>query len=236
MNNIVEFVSISKKFNSKSVIDNVSFNIKRSDITTIIGPNGVGKTTIVKLILGLLKQDSGSIKIPQQTKIEYVPQKFQFSNQLPMSVESFLELLAFGYDVNSDLKLFSDFIDIEGIRHLDISRLSSGQLQKLVIVGALLNKPDFIILDEPVQFLDINSQQEFYNLIHLARNNMGMTILMISHDLYTVMKCTDKVICFNGHVCCSGKPINIDLVNKKDPFADILSQISLYQHHHDHKH
>ncbi|MDR0329792.1 MAG: metal ABC transporter ATP-binding protein, partial [Rickettsia sp.] len=93
--------------------------------------------------------------------------------------------------------------------------------------------PDLIILDEPTQSLDVTSQQEFYRIINQIKKRLNITIFMVSHDLFTVMKNSDQVICLNGHICCSGKPN--DLAQNQD-FLNTLSSIGFYVHHHDHKH
>ncbi len=232
MSTLVEFCNVSKRFGNKSLIDNVSFSIKKGDLTTLIGPNGAGKTTIAKLILGLEPISSGKILISPNLKIGYVPQKLNFSSAMPITVQSFLNLLA---PTASNIRPPSliNFSDFNNLKDKDISKLSGGQFQKLMLTATLLNNPDFLILDEPTQSLDVTSQQEFYRLIERIRNDLQITIFMISHDLFTVMRNSDQVICLNGHICCSGRPR--ELTNNQD-FIDTLSMIGLYVHHHDHKH
>jgi len=229
---LIKFSNVSKKFGRKSPIMNVSFTVKRGEVTTLIGPNGAGKTTIARLILGLEKPSSGEIIICPNLKISYVPQKLNFVSNLPISAESFLVLLAGTANATEQQELF-DFANIDNYKHHDISELSGGEFQKLMLTATLLNNPDVIILDEPTQSLDVTSQQEFYQIINQIKQRTNITIFMISHDLFTVMKNSDQVICLNGHICCSGKPNDLE---QDQQFIDSLSSIGLYRHHHDHKH
>lgn len=234
---LIEFRNVSKYFGQKVLLENISFSVNSGNITTLIGPNGAGKTTIAKLILGLERPSSGEIIIKPNLKIGYVPQKLNFGTDLPITVESFLQLLVPKqpklYADNNVEKEIGSLIDLDNLRKQDISSLSGGQFQKLILTATLLNNPDLIILDEPTQSLDVTSQQEFYQAINEIKKKLKITIFMISHDLFTVMKNSDQVICLNKHVCCSGKPN--DLTNNQD-FLDTLSSIGFYIHHHDHKH
>ncbi|WP_395476945.1 ATP-binding cassette domain-containing protein [Rickettsia endosymbiont of Pantilius tunicatus] len=232
MQPIIEFNNVSKKFGNKLPINNVSFTVKKNNITTLIGPNGAGKTTIVRLMLGLEKPTSGEIIIDPKLKIGYVPQKFNLSSDLPITVKKFLDLLA-PNNPASDIKEIHSFIDLERLKDQEISTLSGGQFQKVVLASSLLSNPNLIILDEPLQSLDVTSQQEFYQLISLIRKKLDITVFMISHDLFTVIKNSDQVICLNGHICCTGTP---NAITPNSDFSNALSSLGFYTHHHDHKH
>ena len=232
MQPIIEFHNVSKKFGNKLPINNVSFTVKKNNITTLIGPNGAGKTTIVRLMLGLEKPTSGEVIINPKLKIGYVPQKFNLSSDLPITVKKFLDLLAQN-NLANDIKEIHSFIDLERLKDQEISTLSGGQFQKIVLASSLLSKPDLIILDEPLQSLDVTSQQEFYQLISFIRKKLDITVFMISHDLFTVIKNSDQVICLNGHICCTGTP---NAITPNSDFSNALSSLGFYTHHHDHKH
>jgi zinc transport system ATP-binding protein len=232
MTPLVEFKSLSKKFGNHTVVEGVSFKLNKGEITTLIGQNGVGKTTLAKIILGLEPYDSGELIIAKDLRIGYVPQSLDLSFTIPMTVKGLLEILSHHKTIEKDFAL-SYFLDFDEIKNKDISEISGGQLQKILLAGTIMSKPDLIILDEPTQYLDVLSQQEFYKMLAELKNKFGITIFMISHDLFTVMKNSDQVICLNGHVCCSGKPTDID--NNSD-FKNALSEIGVYIHTHDHKH
>lgn len=233
---LVACSSISKSYGSFKLFDGVTFKLNKGEITTLIGHNGVGKTTLARIILGLEKYEQGKIEIAKRITIEYVPQKLDIRYSLPITVDSLLEILSkkkFSNNGGSFYNNLATFVDYDKIREKDISDISGGQLQKVLLVGAMLSKPDLLILDEPTQYLDVSSQQEFYSILNILKNSFKTTIFMISHDLFTVMKNSDQVICMNGHVCCSGKPT--DLENNLE-LKNALSEIGLYIHQHDHKH
>ena len=229
---LVEFKSISKSYHDKLLVDNVSFKLRKGEITTLIGQNGAGKTTLAKIILGLENYDRGELIIKKGLKIGYVPQKFDFSFNMPLTPEWLLKILA-PKGINNEIIQINELVDYQKIKKQDISQISGGELQKLMLAGTLMNKPDLLILDEPTQFLDVTSQQEFYRLLGNLKQKLELTVFMISHDLFTVMKNSDQVICLNGHVCCSGKPTDLD---KNTDFKNALSEIGVYLHSHDHEH
>lgn len=232
MTTLVEFKSLSKSFHKKILVDSISFKLNKGEITTLIGQNGAGKTTLAKIILGQEKYNSGELFIKPNIKIGYVPQKLDFGFNMPMTAKGLLKTLA-PDGIDYDLINLEEFTGYNKIKNKDISNISGGELQKLLLVGTLMSKPDLLILDEPTQFLDVTSQQEFYQILRELKEKLGITIFMISHDLFTVMKNSDQVICLNGHVCCSGKPTDLDT---NSDFKNALSEIGVYVHNHDHKH
>ena len=112
-------------------------------------------------------------------------------------------------------------------------KLSKGYRQRVGLAQAIIHNPDVLILDEPTQYLDVTSQQEFYKLLKQIKETTGLTVFLISHDLFTVMKNSDQVICINGHVCCIGKPND---AGQNLDFKNALSEIGFYVHSHDHRH
>lgn len=229
---LVEFVNISKSFGNRLLVDNVSFALNQGQITTLIGQNGAGKTTIARIILGLEDITKGKLVIRNGLKVAYVPQKLDFNCSMPLTGKALMKVLA-PRGLDKDVLNLIEFVDFNALEKMDIAELSGGQLQKLVLASTLANKADLVILDEPAQYLDLNSQQQFYRNLNQIKNSTGLTIFMISHDLFTVMKNSDQVICINGHVCCIGKPKD---ANQNIDFKNALSEIGLYVHLHDHNH
>ncbi len=243
----VQFCNVSKHHQYRKTINDVSFTIKKGELTTLIGPNGAGKTTIVRMLLGLEQPSEGKIITSHNLKIGYIPQKLNLSTDLPLTSECVIKLIAPQINLDRllhnqaietknasaiELKLLN-FANVASLRYIDITRLSGGQLQKLFLAATLLNKPDLLVLDEPIQSLDVSGQQEFYELIKYFKQEEKLTIFMISHDLFTVVRNSDQVICLNGHICCSGRPTEL---NNNQEFLDALSAVGFYRHHHDHKH
>ncbi|MCP5369710.1 MAG: ATP-binding cassette domain-containing protein [Rickettsiaceae bacterium] len=229
---ILTLNKVYKNYGVNILLQDVSFSLQKGQITTLIGQNGIGKTTIARIMLGLERCDQGSVIITPGIKIGYVPQKLDFDFNMPMTATKLIEAISDSkYDILPEAtQLIPEF---SKIKNSDISKISAGQLQKLLLLGSIISKPDLLILDEPIQYLDINSQQLFYSIISRLKTEYNMTIFMISHDLFTVMKKSDQVICINKHICCSGKPQDIET---NLDFRDALSEIGLYIHQHDHEH
>ena len=138
-----------------------------------------------------------------------------------------------------NIKIDEDLIkklNIKDILERQIQELSGGQQQKILLLKALSNNPNLLVLDEPTQYLDINAVEDFYTIIDSIKKTKNCSILLISHDLLTIMKKTDAVYCVNNHVCCSGSP---EKVNSHPEYISLFggkSNVGIYQHHHDHKH
>ena len=233
---LLKIEDLSVKFKDKQVLDNINFSISRAKIITILGPNGSGKTTLVRCILGLIKPNSGKITLSPKLRIGYMPQKLILNKNLPLTAYDFLKLEIGKKTENLDHYIAE--VGIEKILNSDLQKLSGGEMQKLLLTKAILKSPNLLILDEPVSGLDITGQIEFYKLIDKLRSEKNMAILIISHDLHTVMKRADHIICLHHHICCEGAP---EEINKQSYFnttfdSEILKTLTIYEHHHDHKH
>lgn len=207
--NIISFKNIYKFYNSKLVLENINFDIKKNSLTTIIGPNGGGKTTIARLIIDAIKPSRGQIFKDKDLKIGYVPQRNNLSKTIPIDIEHFIKLIADSELTKKQIKEIISISGIEVVKHKQISSLSGGQFQRLIIAATIYNKPDLLIFDEPTQALDIAGQKEFYQIISDYRKKYNITILTISHDINMVMNSSDQIICLDKHLCCSGKPSDV---------------------------
>lgn len=234
-----EKVSLSK--DGVNLLHNVSLGINKGEILTIVGPNGSGKTTTLKILLGLMVPDSGSVFKENNIKIGYMPQKITVAKVMPITIRRFLRL-------NAHSRNLRDIEAVEAIAHdlgvgkllkKQIHEISGGEMQRVMLARALLLQPDLLVLDEPTQGLDVKGQEEFYHIIESVKKKYGCGILMVSHDLHVVMAKTDRVICLNRHICCEGHPEDISkhpeylsLFGKKE----IGEGFAIYPHHHDHSH
>ncbi len=215
---IVEFRNASFSYGPQHAIRNASFSIERGDYVGMIGPNGGGKSTLVKLMLGLLKPDSGSIRLFGQelstfrewSKVGYVPQKAtNFDQNFPATV---FEVASMGMIAKAgimrplsekDKEAVGSALEVAGISALKNSRigdLSGGQQQRVFIARALASEPELLILDEPTVGVDQKAQHEFYLLLNRLNRKMGVTLILVSHDVGVVAKNAGKIACVNREV------------------------------------
>ena len=220
---------------NKWLVEGVDLEIHRGKIVTLIGPNGSGKSTTAKIILGLYKNIEGSVQRFTK-KIAYVPQKVTIDWTLPIRVIDFMVLTQ---NLNSDE--ISSALNLAGVEHLktrNLRDLSGGEFQRVLLARAIAKKPELLVLDEPVQGVDYSGEVALYGLIKNISESLNCGILLISHDLHVVMSATNHVVCLNGHVCCSGSPVDVaQNKNYKELFGDQSSQLlSIYEHEHNHTH
>lgn len=227
---------ISLTHQGKSVLDKVSFKLKQGEFITVIGPNGAGKSSLIKVLLGLIKADSGNIKRSENIKLGYMPQTFSPNPFIPISVIDFLNLNQ--KIVPSFLHQTATLTGIEDLLKNPLKNCSGGELQRILLARALLNKPNILILDEPAQNLDVSGQMQLYKLIQDIHQQQDCAVLMISHDLHRVMKESTQVLCLYHHICCMGQPETIIKDSQfNDLFADQMDELmATYAHHHNHKH
>ena len=218
------------------LIRQVTLEVRRGEIVTIIGPNGGGKTTTVRAALGIVPLTEGRLWRAPNLRIAYTPQKVHPDSILPLTVRRFLQLgtEAAAAEVAAALARTG----AEKLAGQQISALSSGELQRVLIARALLRKPDLLVLDEPVQGVDFAGEGAIYDLIRSFRDETGCGVLLVSHDLHFVMAGTDRVVCINVHVCCAGSP---EAVCESPAYTGLFggqaaSVHAAYRHHHDHVH
>ena len=234
-NTLVILKDAGYRQNDKWLVKGVSLEVEKGKIVTLIGPNGSGKSTTAKIALGIFKKIEGEVE-KYTNKIGYVPQKISIDWTLPLRVYDFLTLTENISEVAID-----EALSLTGVIHLknkNLGNLSGGEFQRVLLARAISKKPELLVLDEPVQGVDFTGEIALYELIKKISDQLNCGILLISHDLHTVMSATDHVVCLNGHVCCSGSPIDVAKNNEyKALFGEQASQIlSRYEHRHDHIH
>lgn len=230
---LVQVQDLSLLDDNRLILDGINLTVMLGEILSIIGPNGAGKTTLLKAIVGLIAPTYGKVSRAKGLRIGYMPQRLQVDAAFPLSVVRFLQL----GQSQADLRSTVAEVGIEPILQTPLYAISGGELQRVLLARALLRKPELLVLDEPVQGVDLIGQGELYNLIGEIRDRHGCAILLVSHDLNVVMAKTDKVFCLNQHVCCSGHPEKVS----KDPaftalFGTISPNFAFYTHRHDHHH
>jgi zinc transport system ATP-binding protein len=226
--------TISVRLAGRQILEQVSLDLHRGDIVTVIGPNGAGKSTLIRAALGLIRPDSGTVARAPGLRVGYMPQRLDIDTGLPLTVLRFLRLG--GADRTTCLRALGE-VGVADLGGQPLQCISGGELQRVLLARALLRDPDLLVLDEPVQGVDVAGQTALYELIADVRTRHHCGVLMVSHDLHWVMARTDHVICLNRHICCEGHPERVGA----DPayralFGEQAGGIAPYQHHHNHRH
>lgn len=221
--NIIEIKNVSFAYGKAKVLKEITLNIHKGDYLGIIGPNGGGKTTLVKLILGLLKLDEGSIKLfgkdiskfKDWYKVGYVAQKNKIDTNFPATVREVVEMGRiskrglFKWLTAEDRKVAQkalDYVDVSNYQDSLITELSGGQQQRVFIARALANESEILFLDEPTTGVDAKSQDIFYKLLKKLNRELGMTIVVISHDIDFIAKEATEIACVNYKITYHGVP------------------------------
>ena len=234
-NILVKLNNVGFRQNQKWLVQGVSLQVEKAKIVTLIGPNGSGKSTTAKIALGLLKNIEGEVE-KFTNKIGYVPQKISIDWTLPLRVRDFMLLTdKLKEDTMEEALSLTGVVDL---KDKSLGNLSGGEFQRVLLARAISKKPELLVLDEPVKGVDFTGEIALYELIKEISEKLNCGILLISHDLHTVMSATDYVVCLNGHVCCSGSPKEVAKNNEyKALFGDQAAQtLSIYEHKHDHVH
>ncbi len=233
---LISLQDLSVRYGAHTVLRHVSLDIEPGEIVTVVGPNGSGKTSLLRAIIGAVAPAQGRVLHKPGLRIGYVPQKLHIDPTLPMTVTRFLRL-----PDRLSRAACARALDTAGVPDLadrQMSGLSGGQFQRVLLARALINEPDVILLDEATQGLDQPGSAAFYRRIEEVRRETGCAVVMISHELHVVMSASDRVICLNGHVCCEGTP---EKVSSAPEYRALFGTgtggaLALYRHDHDHAH
>lgn len=234
--NLVSVENVSIQYGANTVLSHVNLDIAAGEIVTIVGPNGSGKTSLLRAIIGAVQPQKGRVTRGKNVRLGYVPQKLHIDPTLPMTVTRFLTLPR-----GATPSAIEEALEQAGVPNLadaQMSRLSGGQFQRVLLARALIGKPQLLLLDEATQGLDQPGSAAFYRQIEAVRRDTGCAILMISHELHVVMSASDRVVCLNGHVCCEGTP---EVVASAPEYRALfgsgtMGALALYRHDHDHHH
>ncbi|MFY9639150.1 MAG: ABC transporter ATP-binding protein [Methanobacterium sp.] len=204
----VEINHVSLKFNEQLILQDINFSIEEKDFIAIIGPNGGGKTTLLKVILGILTPDKGQVKVfgrkPNKAKdlMGYLPQRLDFDHDFPINV--FETVLMGRYhgllkkystkDHDAVIEALKN-VEMDKFKDRQISKLSGGQLQRVFIARAIVRDPKLLIMDEPMASIDPEMQRSFYELMSRLKDKMA--IVLVSHDVGAVSSHVDKIACLN---------------------------------------
>lgn len=213
MKAIIEIEGASFSYGGPNVLENVNISLMEEEFTSVVGPNGGGKTTLIKLILGLLKPTEGRVRVfgksPREgrSRIGYMPQDTQLDPKFPIDVKNVVMMGCIGNggkigrSRKCDLETAATALSNVGmVEHIDrpFASLSGGQRRRILIARALACDPDLLLLDEPMVNLDLLMEQELYEI--LRKLSRKITVVMVSHDLAFVSKFVERVVCVNRTV------------------------------------
>jgi len=219
-----------------SILSGVNLELSSGEIVSLIGPNGAGKTTLIRAMLGLVPHQRGRIEKASNLVIGYMPQRLTLDPVLPLTVRRFLRMAAKAG--RGDILTVLGEVGVPQLLESQVQSLSGGEFQRVLLARALLRNPDLLVLDEPAQQVDFQGQIDMFELIEQVRRARGCGVLVVSHDLHMVMRATDRVLCLNGHICCSGAP---EAVSAHPEYVALFGpraaeSVALYHHHHRHAH
>jgi zinc transport system ATP-binding protein len=233
---LVAAEGVTLAFRGKPAVETVSIAVHACEIVTLIGPNGAGKTTLARALLGLAPVSAGRITRRPGLRIGYVPQRFPIDAIIPLSVRRFMSLS----EAVPRERAAACLAETGAERLIDaqMSELSGGEFQRVLLARALARDPQLLVLDEPAQAVDFAGAAQLYELITAIRDRRGCGILLISHDLQVVLGASDRVVCLNRHICCEGRPGTVaghpEYVRLFGPKA--AASLGIYEHRHDHMH
>ncbi|MGD1882974.1 MAG: ATP-binding cassette domain-containing protein [Paracoccaceae bacterium] len=233
---LIAVQNLAVTYGGRRVLNDVSLTLDPGEIVTIVGPNGSGKTSLFRAIIGATDAAKGNISLQPGLKIGYVPQRLHIDPTLPITVERFMRLTERVSRARCAEALVS--AGVPDLLKRQMAQLSGGQFQRVLLARALINRPDVLLLDEATQGLDQPGSAAFYQQIETVCRKTGCAVLMISHELHVVMSASDRVICLNGHICCEGTPAVVASAPEYRALFGIGTggALALYRHHHDHDH
>ncbi len=225
--------NVGYQIDHQVLLNHISLQIAQHETISIIGPNGAGKSTLIKLILGLIAPTSGQIHAHLPLQLGYVPQRFSVPAILPLRVQDLLNQAKKGRLTAQENAFIFDNLAINPLRHRQLRYLSGGETQRVLLARALLEKPNLLILDEPMQGLDPESEVWLYQFIDELPDFLRCAMVVVSHDLHWVMKGSRRVICLNKHICCEGQPSELAITPEfQKLFGHHYEQPYVHKAHH----
>lgn len=226
---IITVDHVTKTAGLRQLLGDVSFVVEAQSLVSLIGPNGAGKSTLVKIILGLDTSYTGNITIAKGERIQYIAQQSGHDPyQLPLSVQEYLAIgSTWLFSRQQHVPDFSQTLEHVGVSADKLPQsyhsLSGGERQRVAIARALLAHPTILVLDEPLAAVDYSSRQGLYELIRHLQQDHKMTVLLVSHDIDSVLPLSDKVLCLNQTLRTDCHPTELATHTQKS---------QLHIHHH----
>jgi len=229
-NSILKVENLNVKLNGEKIIEDLSFEVKEGETLAILGPNGAGKTVLFRTLLGFLPFE-GEIQWKLGLKISYVPAGLPSSKDIPLTVKEFFDLKK-----SSQKEAVIEALSAVGLKNPEVlgkqvSFLSTGQFQRLLVAWGLYDNPQVLLFDEPTAGVDIRGQESIYSLLDKLRKAKPFTILLVTHDLSIIYKLADRVVCLNKKALCQGSPV--EALTPQHLSQLYGGGIKFYQHKHD---
>ncbi len=246
---VFEAKELSYRIDDTDIVKGINLVVKKGEYSAVIGPNGGGKTTLIRLLLGLEKKSEGSIKLfgkelknfKSWDKIGYVPQRVsQIDQYFPATVEEVVKMGRtvkrglFSRESQKDRDIVEQAMlkmDVEKLRHKLVGELSGGQRQRVMIARALASEPEVLILDEPNTGVDMVSQNRFYALLRELNKKDGMTILFITHDVGVIADDIQSMLCINQTLLACNNPHEVLSCSEMSKLYGIDAHL-IHHHHH----
>lgn len=226
---ILEVKNLNISIKGNRVLEDISFDVDKGEVLAIIGPNGAGKTVLLKSLIGL-NQYSGQIIWKPGIRTGYVPQRMDIETDVPLTVKEFFRLRGLAATPEK-IKETLDFVQLEkDILKKGFGEISIGQRQRVLVAWAVLGGPDVLLFDEPTADIDIAGQESIYKMLYHLQKNLGLTVILVSHDLNVVYRHADTVLCLNRKSVCFGPPKEV--LNTEQLFNLYGGEKAFFQHKH----
>lgn len=247
---VLNISDVSFRFETRPILNNISFQLHRGEMMGLVGPNGSGKSVLLKVLLGLLPLQSGKVEWfgrPLQdfhdwSKLGFVSQKANsFNSGFPATVEEVVlmgrtgKLGLFRRPSTQDRQLVETALEkvgLENFRHRNIGQLSGGQQQRVFIARALVSDPEILILDEPTVGIDAESEAKFYHLLDSLNKEKNISIILVSHDLGAISTKMDTIACLNGSLHFHGEAEEFERRKTEILSHSYGHDVHILSHHH----
>ncbi len=229
--NVLDVKNLNIDIGGVKVLEDINFSVERGEVLAIIGPNGAGKTVLLKALIGLIPH-KGDIQWMPGIKTGYVPQRMDIETDVPLTVREFFHLRS-PLITDRKIKEMLDFVQLgHGILKSGFGEISIGQRQRVLVAWAVLGNPHVLLFDEPTADIDIAGQESIYKMLYHLQKNLGLTIILVSHDLNVVYRHADTVLCLNRRGLCFGPPKQV--LDTEQLFALYGGEKTFFDHKHEH--
>lgn len=228
---ILEVKDLSISIAGTPILENINFCVEKGEVLAIIGPNGAGKTVLLKSLIGLMNY-SGGVTWAPGIKKGYVPQRMDIETDVPLTVKEFFHLHQ-SSPTEKKITEVLGYVQLENkILKSGFGEISVGQRQRILVAWSVLGSPDVLLFDEPTADIDVAGQESIYNMLYHLQTNLGLTVILVSHDLNVVYRHASTVLCLNKKNLCFGTPR--DVLNPEQLLSLYGGEKAFFEHKHKH--